>query len=221
MVSAAALRVLGGIISIALGAKAVREGIKNGRTQPASDELRAGPVPGGAGVNASLEGVRDLDGRMVIILRLIREGRIDPEVRAWTASVLTKKCRGANGETWCVAEKDRSAEIIAIFNAVRERVRYTGDVWSTDTYVAARHTLKQRIADCDDFTILGCAALGTVGIRTKPVVIQTKNGEDWDHIYLLADDGKGGWVPFDASVAEPCGWEAPANFVRRKRMFQT
>ena len=103
---------------------------------------------------------------------------------------------------------------------MRDRVRYTGDVWSTDTYAAARHTLRTRAGDCDDACVVSCSALGSVGIRTKPVVIQMNQSEDWDHIYLLADDGRGGWVPFDASVAQPCGWEAPANVVQ-KRMFTT
>jgi len=142
---------------------------------------------------------------------------MDPVVRSWVSEVLTRRC----GDNWCVPEKDRSAEIQAIFDALRKRVRYTGDTWSADTYQAARHVLKHRTADCDDYTILGASALEAVGIRTELVVIQTKQGQDWDHIYLRADDGQGGMVGFDASVNEPCGWQAPSSIVSRTRTFKT
>lgn len=175
-------------------------------------------VPSGAGMNASLRDVSSLDDRMRFIVQLIREGRIDPVIREWSAKVLSRRC----GDDWCVREKDRANEIKAIFDALRRQVRYTGDVWSNDTYSAARHTLKLGIADCDDYVITGCSALESVGIRTRAVVIETTDGVgDWDHIYLHADDGAGSWVAFDASVPRPCGWEAPPSMVKRKRVFTT
>ena len=68
-----ALNVLGGLISVALGARAVREACGQ-PTQRQPD----GDVPGGAGMNASLRGVRNLDERMAIILQLIREAASTP-----------------------------------------------------------------------------------------------------------------------------------------------
>jgi predicted transglutaminase-like cysteine proteinase len=187
---------------IIAGARALGEGISK--------------LPSGAGMRATLHPVRNLDERMAIITQLVREGRVDPVVRSWVARTLTRRC----GDTWCVPEKDRHAEIAAIFDEIRATVRYTGDVWSTDTYQAARHTLNTKIADCDDYTILACAALGSVGIPTRMVVIQTTESSEWDHIYLLAYDGNR-WIPFDASVDKPLGWEAPSSTVRRKKVFQT
>ena len=205
------LRVLSGVGLLIAGARAIHEGTSRQR-----DEV-PGSLPGGAGMNASLQGVRSLDDRMRILVRLIREGRVDPVVREWSAKVLARRC----GDDWCVREKDRANEIKAIFDALRRQVRYTGDTWSNDTFSAARHTLRLGIGDCDDSVITGCSALETVGIRTRCVVIQTVDGADWDHIYLEADDGAGGWVPFDASVPKPCGWAAPASMVKRRRVFST
>lgn len=203
---------LSGVGLLIAGSRALKEGLE----RPPRDGLK-GALPGGAGMKASLHGVVNLADRMRIIQQLIAEGRVDPEVRAWTADVLTRRC----GNDWCVPEKDNRAEILAIFNAMRQRVRYTGDVWSHDTYVAARHTLRHRIADCDDYAILACSALGAVGIQTKCKVIQSVQGQDWDHIYVLANDGERHWIPFDASVNKPCGWEAPPELVRKQRLFDT
>ena len=202
------LRVLSGLSLIAAGVRAVNEGARSsagGASAPA--------FASGAGMKASIHGVRSLDDRMRIIIKLIQQGKVDPSVRAWVSEALTRRC----GDSWCVPEKDRTAEIRAIFDAIRERVRYTGDVWSTDTYQAARHVLKHRTADCDDFTILGASCLLTVGIPVTLVVIQTTQSDDWDHIYLRAGDGNGGLMGFDASMDHPAGWEAPSNIVRRTR----
>lgn len=203
-------RVLSGLSLIVAGVRALNESAR-----PAGAGVE-GAFANGAGMKASLHGVRDLDDRMRIIIGLIRQGQVDPSVRAWVSEVLTRRC----GDTWCTPEKDRSAEIRAIFDAIRERVRYTGDVWSTDTYQAARHVLKHRTADCDDFTILGASCLLSVGIPVTLVVIQTTESDDWDHIYLRAGNGKGGFTGFDASMHHPVGWEAPSSIVRRTRTFQ-
>jgi hypothetical protein len=205
------LRVLSGLSLIAAGVRAVNEGTRGAR----ADQGGAPAFASGAGMKASLHGVRSLDDRMAIIIRLIRQGQADPSVRAWVSEVLTRRC----GDAWCVPEKDRNAEIRAIFDAIRERVRYTGDVWSMDTYQAARHVLKHRTADCDDFTILGASCLLAVGIPVTLVVIQTTESDDWDHIYLRAGNGKGGFTGFDASMDQPVGWEAPPGIVRRTRTF--
>lgn len=203
-------RVLSGLSLIVAGVRALNESAR-----PAGAGVE-GAFANGAGMKASLHGVRDLDDRMRIIIGLIRQGQVDPSVRVWVSEVLTRRC----GDTWCTPEKDRSAEIRAIFDAIRERVRYTGDVWSTDTYQAARHVLKHRTADCDDFTILGASCLLSVGIPVTLVVIQTTESDDWDHIYLRAGNGKGGFTGFDASMHHPVGWEAPSSIVRRTRTFQ-
>lgn len=204
------LRVLSGLSLIAAGVRAINESTR----RPASLD-GDGAFASGAGMNASVHGVRNLDDRMRIIIGLVRQGQVDPTVRAWVSEVLTRRC----GDRWCVPEKDRTAEIRAIFEAIRERVRYTGDVWSTDTYQAARHVLKHRTADCDDFSILGASCLLAVGIPVTLVVIQTTQSDDWDHIYLRAGDGNGGLMGFDASMDHPAGWEAPPSIVKRTRTF--
>lgn len=204
-------RVLSGLSLIAAGVRAINEGARGSSAAAAP----AGAFASGAGMNASLHGVKNLDDRMRIIIGLIQQGKVDPTVRAWVSEILTRRC----GDSWCVPEKDRSAEIRAIFDAIRERVRYTGDVWSADTYQAARHVLKHKTADCDDFTILGASCLLAVGIPVELVVIQTTQSDDWDHIYLRAGDGNGGRVGFDASMHHPVGWEAPPGIVRRTRTF--
>ena len=54
----------------------------------------------------------------------------DPKIYALAREVLTRRC----GNDWCVKEKDAVAEITAIFNEVRSKVRYTLDPQTFDAF---------------------------------------------------------------------------------------
>lgn len=76
---------------------------------------------------------------------------------------------------------------------------------------------------CDDYTITGCSALNAIGIPCASDVIQTKGSPDWNHVYALVGVPRVNptrWVPFDASVDRPFGWEAPRSVVARRRRFR-
>lgn len=78
------------------------------------------------------------------------------------------------------------------------------------------------VNQCDGATIVMGALLGAVGYPYKCRVIQTKQGEDFDHIYGLVGVPPTGvkiWLPVDASVSQPCFWEAPKHMVKRVRDF--
>jgi hypothetical protein len=74
-------------------------------------------------------------------------------------------------------------------------------------------TLRLRAGDCDDFTILICSMLGTVGIREKACIIRTGKGTGdsavgpmhWSHIFAVAlpvQDGKPHRLTLDATLEE-------------------
>ena len=168
--------------------------------------------------------VSNLDDRMRHIIGMAQKGRTDPKFRRYIASVLSRKCgKTFSGDTkWCVPERDSMAEVRAIFEDFQRRARYTRDIDNVDTYQAPMRTLELGVSDCDDASIYLAAALLAAGYKVKFRVIRTKDSSDWNHIYVLAEipDGKSTrWIPLDASVRKPIGWEAPASMIAAKRDF--
>ena len=79
------------------------------------------------------------------------------------------------------------------------------------------------VHNCDDFSAFGCAALMSVGIPCRFKVIQTKNSSTPDHIFIQAGTPKDGprkWIPLDASVPMPPGWEAPKHMVSKEWIYE-
>lgn len=82
------------------------------------------------------------------------------------------------------------------------------------------------VSNCDD---KGAITLGALllaaGYPIRLRVIQTVDSPDWNHIYLLVLLPPGGgpdsrWVPLDATVQRPAGWEAPKRYIKRIRDFR-
>lgn len=210
-------RVVAGLTSIFGGARALR-GVMRERRDRRREQLARAPQTG-AGMTVTHHKVRSLDDRISFIKGQVKKGGRDPQVRAAATRILTKKC----GNDWCVPEKDWRAEMVALFNVVRSNVRYTLDFADADLYQHPRRILETRAGDCDDYTILLASLLKSVGHRVKARVIETKQSVGgWDHIYLvvgLPPQRPTFWMPLDASVSKPAGWEAPAKMVRRRRDF--
>lgn len=214
-------RFLGGLAATVGGLRTLKSALEPSEEERArrrqEAQLRAGDM------KVTTREVKNLDERIGYITRQIVAGREHPDVHAWTREVLTRRCKTRDGkETWCVPEKEWNKEVKALFNAFRERVRYVRDWAHKDLYQHPRHTIGLRAGDCDDATSALGAALQNAGYPIKLRVIQTKDSQSWNHIYLLVGlppDNPSKWVPLDASVAKPAGWEAPRSMVRRVRDF--
>lgn len=170
-------------------------------------------------MKATKKEVYSLEERIKYIKELIAEGREDPDVREFVVKIVSQKC----GNSWCTPEKDNDAEIIAVFDAVRAKIRYVRDPISADTYAAAKHSLRLGGSDCDDFSVVLGSALGAIGYPTKLRVIWSKGSDDWNHIYLLVGlppEHPDKWVPLDASMDRPAGWEVPESEVVRFKDFE-
>jgi transglutaminase-like putative cysteine protease len=110
-----------------------------------------------------------------------------------------------------------------VFNNLRRNIRYTSDIEGVDTYQKPAHTLALRTADCDDYSTLTCATLGSVGIPCRYKVIRTKGANDWNHIYPQAGFPRANpqrWISMDSSVNMPFGWEAPQRMVAASKVFR-
>lgn len=89
-------------------------------------------------------------------------------------------------------ERDGLCEAKAIYDFVKARVRYTGDIapikWSdgkvegVDLFQAARRTLEFGGGDCDDHNTLIATLLAYNGITPRLRVVKTR-GADWEHIF--------------------------------------
>jgi len=177
--------------------------------------------------------IRSLDDRIRYLRHLVDAGKRDPQVYAFARSVVGKRC----GNSWCIPEKDNFGEAQALFGAmrsdmgrarqmfrnIRRNVRYTSDILGVDTYQRPGHTLALGSADCDDFSSLTCAALGSIGIPCRFKVIRTKDASDWNHIYPQAGFPRANpqrWIYMDSSIDKPFGWEAPQSMVAASRVYR-
>jgi transglutaminase-like putative cysteine protease len=89
-----------------------------------------------------------------LIANLIREGARDFYVRQKAIEIFREA--GA-------APKDRWAEVCALFNWVRNNIRYRRDIFRTELLHTARRMLELQAGDCDDMTILLGAMLISTG----------------------------------------------------------
>ncbi len=186
------------------------------------EQAPTGPVGGHLDTDAEpkveTHKVNSLSDRIKYIQSFIRKGREHPKVRALATQILSKKC----GDAWCVAEKSWTAEVKAIFAAVRDQIRYTRDFAHKDLYQHPLRAWAARSADCDDFTIVLASLLQSVGYPVHLRVVRTKDAPDWNHIYLtvgVPPTAPRQWLPLDASVDQPAGWEAPASMIAARRDF--
>lgn len=127
-----------------------------------------------------------------------------------------------------VPDKDYYGMIVAIHNWVRDTIRYMKDPVGQETLSYPEETAFNSLAgDCDDKTILEMALLGSIGIRSYPVVIGLVQPGLYSHVYLHAmvptskSTSHGGEViPLDPIMRDwPVGKEAPASKVKAKKLY--
>jgi hypothetical protein len=240
-----------GVNSIAKGAKHLSEGLRDNGPRPRSGRIGGSNIPAvivpraatkrmppvlSAGrkvatkagpASMTLREVRNLGDRLSIIIDKVNEGSTDPVVVAWARKEVSRRKPGStawNGDQWAVKEKDTKGEIFAIHKGLRRDNRYTSDP-KTDLYASARRAMATGAFDCDEYSIVGGSALKAIGIDVALEVIQTKDSDSPNHIFILARSEKGGqggeWIPVDASVNMGPGWRAPDSMVARRWIFET
>lgn len=115
-----------------------------------------------------------------------------------------------------IKPKDYIGEIRAIFAWVQRHIRYTKDPYRVEMLHSARRLLSLRAGDCDDMTIVLGAMLESIGHPVRLVLTGPNASRPmlFSHIYLEANC-KGRWIPLDATMPHPAGWE-PTTPVKRK-----
>ena len=141
-----------------------------------------------------------------IMRRMVREFKTDLGIRnaATTAIYLTP-------------ERAELHEVTALYELVRDTVRYVRDVSDVETLMTPDKTLALRLGDCDDQTVLLATLLESVGYPTRFVAAGYQFPGELEHVYLQVFAG-GAWVDLDPTEREYFGWAPPdpiAVFIER------
>jgi transglutaminase-like putative cysteine protease len=129
----------------------------------------------------------------------------DPGTRELATKIISK-CKS----------RDNMCEAQAIYDAVRARVRYIGDVAPIkfpdgavepiDFFQSARRTWEMGAGDCDDHVTLVASLLAVVGIPARLRVTAPTRTADWGHIYPIAGfpvESPKKWVALDTTLEAP------------------
>ena len=136
---------------------------------------------------------------------LVKVARIAPAIR-----------QAATNIVWLTPEKDEYSECAALFEFVRDRIRYTRDIHEVETLATPEKTLEGMFGDCDDQTMLLCALFESAGYGTRFVV--AAYGDDsvfepaFEHVYCQVFVC-GEWIDCDPTEQQAFGW-APPNPTR-------
>lgn len=146
------------------------------------------PLPGGtAGVWQTLRVMRNL----------VNAHKTDPAMIQRAVSIV-----------WTVPQKDELAEVAAVFEFVRDSIRYVRDVAGVETLCSPDKTLERRVGDCDDQATLLATLLEAVGYPTRFVVAAYSHPRELEHVYLqVFADGQ--WIDADPTESGPLGHAPP------------
>jgi len=141
------------------------------------------------------DGMAGTEKTLATMRELVNRGKVNPAIRQAATTV-----------AFLQPEKDHRAEAEAIFNEVRDGIRYMRDVHGVETLQEPQITLAVRYGDCDDQTVLLASMLESVGIATRFVVAGYRD-QNYEHVYLQAWLGE--WVNMDATEPHGMGFAPP------------
>lgn len=153
-------------------------------------------LPGDQGTRQTLEAMA----------RLSREGAKELEVRAQAIAIVKRAGIHPN---------DLVGEIRALFEFVRDRVRFLRDPVDLELVQAPRVTLRNGVGDCDDKATLLAALLRAIGHRARiafrAVATRPQAPSVFSHVYVVTDvDGRR--LALDPTHRRtPLGWQYPAS----------
>jgi len=143
-----------------------------------------------------------IEERLASIQDLVYRSVQDPEMRK-LALQITSSC----------PERDGECEAQAIYDFVKQNIRYTGDVApiqfpggdveGIDLYQSARRTVEMSGGDCDDQSILIATLLALNGITPRLRVMKESASEDFSHVFPIAGLPKNSptsWIALDTTL---------------------
>jgi transglutaminase-like putative cysteine protease len=137
---------------------------------------------------------------------LVNQYKRDPMIRDTAISLVA----GLRPRDW-------SGEARAIYEYVRDRIRYVGDVSGVETLQTPPVTMELEAGDCDDKSTLLAALLESINHPTRFVATGYRAPQSFSHVYVETLLGTK-WMPLDATTAQPFGW-VPREPVSRMIFF--
>lgn len=129
--------------------------------------------------------------------QLINAGKVNPAVM-----------RAAHSIIYTQRERDEIGEARALFEYVRDYIRYVRDVHGIETLCAPAMTLQRMIGDCDDQTMLLCALAEAAGYPTR-LVMAGYSSRNYEHVFCEIF-AAGEWWPCDPTErGANFGWSPP------------
>lgn len=135
-----------------------------------------------------------------LMAELTKNGRRSPAIREKAVEL-----------TAFLPQKDRVGEVRAIFEFVRDEIRYVRDIQGIETVHMPEIVLENAAGDCDDKAMLLASLLGSVGYSTRFVAMGQAPGA-YTHVYLEVKMGRD-WstaVALDATEPHHMGWRPPS-----------
>ncbi len=123
-------------------------------------------------------------------------------------------------------ERDKLAEVQAISNYVRGKVRYTNE--GVETLKSPRLMMNEikkygkAVGDCDDHVILWAAMHRALGNPVRFKVVSQKRDRTGGHVYGEVYARGTGWIADDLIVKhKPLGWSIPERERTRTKTYQS
>lgn len=142
---------------------------------------------------------------------IINDSSKNPYIREWAKNVVGR-----------VTVNDKKGEASAIFNFVRDNVRYTKDPYGYE-YIQTPPAILEDIrlfgegkgerpaGDCDDMTVLSLSLLKSIGFQVAIKVVSFRQDGQYGHVYGLVQIGHL-WIPFDCVRTNSyLGWESSGH----------
>ncbi len=152
-----------------------------------------------------------LRGRVNEIKYLIQKHGKDPEIRKIAADILTKKVNRNGTLGWAIEQKDYIPELNAIFEWIRQNIRYQFDPINKDIIENPFTTLRLKLADCDGLTVLIGSLVQSMGYPVAIKVIKQGETGRMYHVYPLVGlppTNPKKWIAMDAIFDKPMGCQA-------------
>jgi len=113
--------------------------------------------------------------------------------------------------------KNYSAEVGAVFQLVRDQIRYTLDPNGVEQLQTPDVTLQYGTGDCDDKVILLASLLESLGHPTRSIAIKQQGDTDeYSHVYVETKIGAY-WYPLESTEDVAAGWAPPS--IQRMTVF--
>jgi hypothetical protein len=154
-----------------------------------------------------------------LMCRYIREGAADELVRWWAECGLARYGQG---------NRDPQAVCWAMYWLVKHAILFArdeprlfsvGEPDGLDMLIAPALLVRmsQPKEDCDGFTMLLCALLSCLGVKSVIVTIAADPSDPtrWSHVFPMAVMPSGATVPLDASHGNMPGWMVPREHIFR------